>query len=113
MSPMPDATTTVAALKEKMRRFAAERSWEPYHSPKNLAMALAAEAAELMEHFLWVDAPGSHALARDPDRPVWKVDMPDGSTADFLHSSYDILGPTAYAALALQLGLPGYGKPKQ
>jgi NTP pyrophosphatase (non-canonical NTP hydrolase) len=63
---MPDATTTVAALKEKMRRFIAERAWEPYHSPKNLAMALAVEAAELMEHFLWVDAEGSRALARDP-----------------------------------------------
>ena len=65
---MPDATTTVAALKEQMRRFVAERAWEPYHSPKNLAMALAVEAAELMEHFLWADAEGSRAIAHDPDR---------------------------------------------
>jgi dCTP diphosphatase len=65
---MPDATTTVAALKEKMRRFVAERAWEPYHSPKNLAMALAVEAAELLEHFLWVDAEGSRTFVRDPDR---------------------------------------------
>jgi NTP pyrophosphatase (non-canonical NTP hydrolase) len=65
---MPDATTTVAALKEQTRRFVAERAWESYHSPKNLAMALAVEAAELMEHFLWADAEGSRAFARDPDR---------------------------------------------
>src|SRR5262245_45244489 len=65
---MADATTTVAALKEAMRRFVAERAWEPYHSPKNLVMGLAVEAAELMEHFLWVDAAASYALARDPAR---------------------------------------------
>ena len=65
---MPDATTTVAALKETMRRFIAERAWEPYHSPKNLVMALAVEAAELMEHFLWMNAEESRTLAQDPVR---------------------------------------------
>src|SRR5205807_10266785 len=63
---MPDATTTVAALKERMRRFVAEREWEPFHSPKNLAMALAVEAAELMEHFQWIDNEASRQAARDP-----------------------------------------------
>lgn len=63
---MPDASTTIAALKDKVRRFVAERAWEPYHSPKNLAMGLAVEAAEVMEHFLWVDAEGARALAHDP-----------------------------------------------
>jgi NTP pyrophosphatase (non-canonical NTP hydrolase) len=52
---MADATTTVADLKEAMRQFVAERDWEQFHSPKNLAMGLAVEAAELMEHFLWMD----------------------------------------------------------
>ena len=42
---MADSTTTVAALKEAMARFVAERSWEPFHTPKNLAMGLAVEAA--------------------------------------------------------------------
>ena len=37
-----------------LRNFAAERSWEPFHSPKNLAMALSVEAAELTEHFQWL-----------------------------------------------------------
>ncbi len=63
---MPDRTTTVAMLRESMARFVAERDWGQFHSPKNLAMALAAEAAELMEHFLWIDNDASYALIRDP-----------------------------------------------
>jgi NTP pyrophosphatase (non-canonical NTP hydrolase) len=63
---MADATTTLATLKDAVRRFVAERQWEPFHSPKNLAMALAVEAAELMEHFLWLDAEAARAVAADP-----------------------------------------------
>lgn len=40
-------------LKEALRRFAAERDWDKFHSPSNLAAALSVEAAELQEHFLW------------------------------------------------------------
>src|SRR3954452_15478843 len=65
---MPDNTTTIAELKEIVRRFAAEREWQPFHSPKNLAMGLAVEAGELMEHFLWVDTEASRTLAQDPAR---------------------------------------------
>jgi dCTP diphosphatase len=43
----------VELLKARLRRFAAEREWEPYHDPKNLSMALAAEAGELLEVFQW------------------------------------------------------------
>jgi NTP pyrophosphatase (non-canonical NTP hydrolase) len=63
---MPDTTTTLETLKEAVRRFAAERAWEPFHSPKNLSMGLACEAAELMEHFLWVDTETSRKVVRDP-----------------------------------------------
>ncbi len=65
---MPDTTTTVAELREGMARFVREREWEQFHSPKNLAMALAAEAAELMEHFLWIDNDASREAVRDPAR---------------------------------------------
>jgi len=61
-----DAATTVAELKDLVRRFVDERAWQPYHTPKNLAMGLACEAAELMEHFLWVEGPKSHELAQAP-----------------------------------------------
>lgn len=46
--------------------FAREREWEQFHSPKNLSMALAAEAGELMEHFLWSTPEQSRAVAADP-----------------------------------------------
>ncbi|RME39073.1 MAG: nucleotide pyrophosphohydrolase [Planctomycetota bacterium] len=51
---MDDRTTTVAELVRLMEAFVAERRWEPFHDPKNLAMSIAIEAAELMEHFQWL-----------------------------------------------------------
>ena len=63
---MPDNTTRVATLREAMARFVAARDWEQFHSPKNLAMALAVEAAELMEHFLWIDNDASRAVLGEP-----------------------------------------------
>ncbi len=42
------------SIKAKLQNFAAERNWDQFHSPKNLSMALAAEAAELLEIFQWL-----------------------------------------------------------
>ena len=50
---MKDPTTQLQEIKDRVLAFARERDWEQLHSPKNLSMAIAAEAAELMEHFLW------------------------------------------------------------
>ncbi|MGD9787725.1 MAG: nucleotide pyrophosphohydrolase [Sulfuricellaceae bacterium] len=49
-------------LRDKIRAFAREREWEPFHTPKNLAMALIVEAAELVEHFQWLTPEQSAAL---------------------------------------------------
>ncbi len=68
MKPMQDKSTTVAELRERVLAFAREREWEQFHSPKNLSMALAAEAGELMEHFLWADSKASADTARDPKK---------------------------------------------
>jgi len=65
MKPMTDAKTTVAELRERVLAFARERDWEQFHSPKNLSMALAAEAGELMEHFLWAESRDSAAVLAD------------------------------------------------
>jgi NTP pyrophosphatase (non-canonical NTP hydrolase) len=62
---MSDTTTNLAALKEAMRQFVAERDWDQFHSPKNLSMGLAVEAAELMEHFLWIDNEASRQVKDD------------------------------------------------
>ena len=63
---MPDQTTTVAELRDWMRKFVAERDWEQFHSPKNLVMGLSCEVAELMEHFLWMDNEPSRRVLDDP-----------------------------------------------
>jgi len=52
-------------LRQRLRAFAAERDWEQFHSPKNLAMALIVEAGELVEHFQWLTQAQSLALAPD------------------------------------------------
>ncbi len=65
---MPDATTTIQTLKDAVRQFAAERQWEPFHTPKNLVMGLAVETAELMEHFLWLDGEASRQVIADPQK---------------------------------------------
>lgn len=66
MTPVSDARTTVSELKSQVLAFVRERDWEQFHSPKNLSMALAAEAGELMEHFLWSTPEQATAVARDP-----------------------------------------------
>jgi len=50
------------ALTEQIRLFAHERDWDRFHSPKNLSMALIAEAAELLEHFQWATEEESYSL---------------------------------------------------
>ena len=59
---MSDNTTQVAELRTLVRQFVDERDWQQFHSPKNLAMALIVEAAELVEHFQWLTANESASL---------------------------------------------------
>ena len=62
---MDDSQTTLADLREAVRQFVDERDWQQFHSPKNLSMALAIEAAELMEHFQWIDIDASRQVVAD------------------------------------------------
>jgi NTP pyrophosphatase (non-canonical NTP hydrolase) len=50
-----DVNTTIAELKEVLRRFRDKRDWAQFHDPKNLAEAISIEAAELLQLFLWKD----------------------------------------------------------
>ena len=52
----------IDTLRDQLRTFAAERDWDQFHSPKNLASALAVEAAELLEKFQWLTEAQSQAL---------------------------------------------------
>ena len=59
MSTTPDS---LSDLRDRLRQFAAERDWEQFHVPKNLAISVAIEAAEIMEHFQWLTPDESAAL---------------------------------------------------
>ena len=60
----------MAELTEELRRFAAEREWEPFHSPKNLSMALSVEVAELAEHFQWLSQEESRCIVGEEREEV-------------------------------------------
>jgi dCTP diphosphatase len=59
---LPAMSTDLTVLRDRLRAFALERAWAPFHSPKNLACALSVEAAELLEHFQWL----TEDQSRDP-----------------------------------------------
>lgn len=65
---MADEKTTIDELKRLVARFVAERDWRQFHTPKNLSMALAIEAAELMEHFQWLLPEESRAVGQDASK---------------------------------------------
>jgi dCTP diphosphatase len=80
---------TLATLRTALRRFAAVRDWDQFHTPKNLAMALSVETAELLEHFQWLSAEQSAQLDTHTRRAV------AGEIADvllYLTRLADVLG---------------------
>lgn len=62
-----DMNTTVGDLRRAVHDFVDARDWYKYHTPKNLAMSIAIEAAEIMEHFQWLSLEESKGLAEDDD----------------------------------------------
>src|SRR5262245_32316768 len=65
---MNDSKTTLAELRKLVADFVDRRDWNQFHSPKNLSMSLAIEAAELMEHFQWITLDQSRAIADQPQK---------------------------------------------
>ncbi len=65
---LPDDQTTVQSLRDMVRNFVDERDWRQFHAPKNISMAMAIEAAELMEHFQWIDVDQSRVEALDEQK---------------------------------------------
>ena len=68
MTKNSDADVTLGELKAQIAAFSKARDWDQFHAPKNLAMALASEVGELMEHFLWLDIAESRHLCEDADK---------------------------------------------
>ncbi len=61
-----DHETTIAELRQAVSQFIEARCWEPFHTPKNLAMSIAIEAAEIMEHFQWLTPQEAEQSMHDP-----------------------------------------------
>jgi dCTP diphosphatase len=105
------AITDLPSLRDALREFAAERDWRPYHTPKNLAMAMIVEAAELVEHFQWLTPEQSLALAPDKllevrdevaDTLIYLVELADVLGIDLIAAARDKIAKNAvkYPALS-------------
>ncbi len=66
----PLSADSLENLRRRLADFAARRDWDQFHSPKNLSMALIAEAAELVEHFQWLTGEESSRLSPDKHKEV-------------------------------------------
>ena len=62
---MTKTTDSLETLRAQLAQFAAERDWEQFHNPKNLAMAVAGEAGELIEHFQWLTPEQAENMPRE------------------------------------------------
>jgi dCTP diphosphatase len=75
---MPDHPIDLTAVHERIRAFVREREWEPFHDPKNLAMAIASEAGELCAELRWVASEDADAFAQRADvRPRIEDEVAD------------------------------------
>lgn len=70
MSNLKQTDDSLENLRQRLARFAEDRDWEQFHSPKNLSMALIAEAAELVEHFQWLTTEQSYNLSDEKKNEV-------------------------------------------
>lgn len=91
-------------LRDTLRAFTREREWDRYHTPKNLAMALIVEAAELAEHFQWLTAEesqspqdGKREKIRDElaDVLIYLVELADTLDIDLAAAARDKIGKNA------------------
>ncbi|MEO5357430.1 MAG: nucleotide pyrophosphohydrolase [Nitrospirae bacterium YQR-1] len=87
-------------LRESLREFARERDWEKFHSPKNLAMALSVEAAEIAEIFQWLTEDESRRLSETKlsalqqeiaDVFIYLINLSDKFSIDILKAAEDKL----------------------
>ena len=95
---------SLIALRDALRVFAQARDWRKFHTPKNLAMALIVEAAELVEHFQWSTAeeslsptPEKLAAVRDEvaDTLIYLVELADALDIDLLAAARDKIAKNA------------------
>ena len=87
--------TDLESLRDQLRTFASDRDWDQFHSPKNLAAALAVEASELLEHFQWLTEAQSQQL---PPETLNEVSNEVADVLLYLIRISDKLGIDIFAA---------------
>lgn len=97
-----DSTSTVDDLKRLVVRFAEERDWGRFHTPKNLAASVAIEAAELLERFQWSTPEESFAVKDDPEA-LNAVAEEIADVASYLFNLCDKLGIDFASAFAAKM----------
>ncbi len=95
---MDDTQTTVAELIRLVDDFVAERQWERFHDPKNLSMAMAIEAGELMEHFQWLRSDELGSVKED-ERKMAQIREELADIAAYLLSFASTMGIDLSSAL--------------
>jgi NTP pyrophosphatase (non-canonical NTP hydrolase) len=98
ISPSGKRLASIEEIRGALRRFASDRDWDQFHSPKNLAIALSVEAAELLEHFQWtpeadsaVLVPEQHSKVREEiaDVLLYLIRLADKLDIDLLAAATD------------------------
>lgn len=95
MSGFTDSSTPLLELRAIVREFVDERDWRQFHTPKNLSMSLAVEAAELMEHFQWLTPEESQQIS---DKKISEVGEEMADVFCYLMSLANELGIDLSAA---------------
>lgn len=98
MTESPD----LAALQRRLADFAAARAWQPFHTPKNLAVALSVEASELLEIFQWL-TPEQAAAVMDDAGSAHRVRDEVADVLAYLLQFCEVLGIDVLAALAAKI----------
>lgn len=91
---------TINNLLQELRTFSKERNWDQFHSPKNLSMALAVEASELLEIYQWQSEEESHKLHLEPKKReeisdeladifIYLLRLSDKTQIDLLEASFN------------------------
>lgn len=101
---MTQAIYDLTTLRDALREFAAARDWKQFHTPKNLAMAMIVEAAELVEHFQWATPeesrhppPAKLGEIRDEvaDTLIYLVELADALGIDLIAAARDKIAKNA------------------
>jgi len=92
----------IPELTERLREFVAARDWEQFHTPKNLVMALAGEAGELLAEFQWLTADEAAGIMADP-RAAHQVRSEIADVFLYLTRLADVLGVDLLGAAADKL----------